>query len=305
MELINTYTNIGQADIDNIEECTDLQRRGLHQVTLSNIEPGDVPQIQVGSIAEVSGALYEAKENESIAGSAVNDVFNYIKLIPGTGIATPTWTQTVPTWSEAKQGWYGINANASHRYLNFKIWKHLATYYKYTFINNSNMFRFSNPSDIDIYSNLDITGDMDIVLGDMTMSGGDINIIEGGLNNYKATVIQPGIVSAARSSVGITYSSAALIKKPTMIDIQWTETVGSTSIGICTLQFSSNGSTAWVDILATAVKDVSSICAANPGYYRVAMEMTADGGGIIAYLSLRGVYGDVTVSGNTNVYEVI
>ena len=120
MILINTYSNVGQTDIDNMQLVTDDQRRGYHQVTLTEMDTTTIPQVAAGSMAEVGGALYEAQSNESISGSASTGT-NYIKLVPGTGVVTPTWTTTAPTWSDAKQGWYGTVASAGHRYLNFSM----------------------------------------------------------------------------------------------------------------------------------------------------------------------------------------
>lgn len=120
MDVVNEYSNITQTDIDSMQETLDAQRRGYHQVTLTEMDTTTIPQVAAGSMVEVGGSLYEAGSAESISGSASSGI-NYIYLVPGTDIVTPTWTTTAPTWSDAKQGWYGTGGSAGYRYIEFSV----------------------------------------------------------------------------------------------------------------------------------------------------------------------------------------
>jgi hypothetical protein len=128
--LVNTYGNVGNDDIDNMQVCLDDQRIGYHQLTLTEMYSTTIPQIAAGGRVEVGGALYKATADVDISGS-VSSGTNYIYLVPGTGVVTPTWTTTAPTWSDVKQGWYGTGASASYRYLKFTIEYDNPDYYKY------------------------------------------------------------------------------------------------------------------------------------------------------------------------------
>ena len=130
LELINTYGNVGNDDIDNMQVCLDDQRVGKHQLTLTEMDSTTIPQIAAGSIIEVGGALYKATAAVDISGSASSGT-NYIYLVPGTEVVTPAWTTTEPTWSDAKQGWYGAGGAAGYRYLEFKIEFSSPNYYKW------------------------------------------------------------------------------------------------------------------------------------------------------------------------------
>jgi hypothetical protein len=115
-----------------MQETIDAQRRGYHQAVLTEMDTATIPQIASGSIVEVAGSLYEATSNESISGSTAGIGTLYIKLVPGTGVVTPTWTAIVPTWDDAKQGWYGTGGSASHRYIKYRITQPVVgSYYKF------------------------------------------------------------------------------------------------------------------------------------------------------------------------------
>lgn len=116
MDLVNTYANVGEAILDNMQVTLDAQRRGYNRLTLTEIDTTTIPQIAAGSRIEVGGSLYQAASAESISGSATTGT-NYIYLVPGTNVVTPAWTTTAPTWSDAKQGWYGTGGSAGYRYI--------------------------------------------------------------------------------------------------------------------------------------------------------------------------------------------
>lgn len=133
MDLVNTYTNVGEAILDNMQLTTDYQRRGYHQVTLTEMDTTTIPQVAAGSMVEVGGSLYEADSNESISGSASSGT-NYIYLVPGSSIVTPTWTTTAPTWSDAKQGWYGTGGSAGYRSIGQVEYDGASAYYKKAYL---------------------------------------------------------------------------------------------------------------------------------------------------------------------------
>jgi hypothetical protein len=125
--------------------AVDSQRRGCHQVTLTEIDTTTIPQVAAGSMVEVGGSLYEADNNETIDTSfevdpAVGGADTYyICLVPTTGVVTPSWTTYAPEWSDAKQGWYGdgVNVAANCRYIKYKVEYDGSDYNKEYFLNNN------------------------------------------------------------------------------------------------------------------------------------------------------------------------
>ena len=93
------------------------QRAGYIQLSLTNFTTIAEPQIAAGSVVEISGSLYSFTCNQSITGWAgmINgDV--WIKLVPDAlNPCTAEFTQTAPTWSDAKQGWY--DSTGTDRYV--------------------------------------------------------------------------------------------------------------------------------------------------------------------------------------------
>lgn len=84
------------------------QRVGLSMLTITNFINDDEPAIASGSVVEISGSLYSFTANEAITGWAgMSDGLVWIKLVPdGTNPCTAEFTDTAPTWNDAKQGWY-------------------------------------------------------------------------------------------------------------------------------------------------------------------------------------------------------
>ena len=91
------------------------QRKGFISLSLTNYDNNSLPEISEGSYVEIAGALYGFTSNESIGGSATSSQKNYIMIDPST--ITAEWTTTAPTWSDAKQGWYGTGDDAEKRYV--------------------------------------------------------------------------------------------------------------------------------------------------------------------------------------------
>jgi hypothetical protein len=126
--------------------AVDSQRRGYHQVTLTEIDTTTIPQVAAGSMVEVGGSLYEADNNETIDTSfevdpAVGGADTYyICLVPTTGVVTPSWTTYAPEWSDAKQGWYGdgVNVAANCRYVAKCVYDGSSDYTNKEYINYNN-----------------------------------------------------------------------------------------------------------------------------------------------------------------------
>ena len=109
---------IGDSNIQSVMLTLDKTFKGLHQVSLTNYDNTSESQIAAGSVVENNGALYTFNSNESITGSP-SDGTVYIRLVPAGDTITAEYTNTKPTWSDSKQGWYGTGAHANKRYIEF------------------------------------------------------------------------------------------------------------------------------------------------------------------------------------------
>ena len=114
---INDYA-IGDQNIQSVMLTLDKAFKGFHQASLTNYNTTDESAIAAGSVVEVNGALYKFDSDESITGSP-SDGTVYIQLVPSGDTITAAYTNTAPTWSDSKQGWYGTGGSANYRYLEF------------------------------------------------------------------------------------------------------------------------------------------------------------------------------------------
>lgn len=130
---LNYYTNIDTSIID-LQNTMDAAFISTQKVSLTNWDNTSESQIAVGSILENNGILFQVTANTAISGSP-SDGHVYITLVPsgdpalGTATVTPTYTNTAPTWSDAKQGWYGTGGSATYGYLPFKFYKSTTNWY--------------------------------------------------------------------------------------------------------------------------------------------------------------------------------
>ncbi len=117
---INLYA-VGDVDLTALMNTVDLQRVTFQGLSLTNYDNTSLPAIAAGSLVEVAGALFKFASEEAITGwGSVAVGAAYIKLVPaGTDPDTVTaeFTDIVPSWVDAKQGWYGIGGAANHRYV--------------------------------------------------------------------------------------------------------------------------------------------------------------------------------------------
>lgn len=96
----------------------EYQRRGFIRLSLTNYDNSSLPQIAVGSLVEIEGSLFSFAANDSITGTPSTGT-NYIMLeVSGSGASQTVegvWTDTPPTWSDSRQGWY--DATGTKRYV--------------------------------------------------------------------------------------------------------------------------------------------------------------------------------------------
>lgn len=112
---------IGTTNIQYVTTKLDKVDTGLHTLSLTNYDSTSESAIAAGSRVEVNGAYYEFPTNETITGSP-SDGTVYIMLIPNGSSITAQYTNTAPTWSDSKQGFYGTGANANYRYAEFVLY---------------------------------------------------------------------------------------------------------------------------------------------------------------------------------------
>jgi len=201
---LNNYSSI-DSNILEMQLTEDASFIGQHTVSLTNYKTTTIPQIAAGSKVEVSGALYGFSSAESIGGSA-SDGVNYIVIIPNTTTCTAEWRQTAPTWSDAKQGYYGTGGSANYRYLNFKITKVGTSYTKQVYYYDDNVVL--NQADITTANILTGVIDSLTVTGDTNLSSGKKIYYDGvGHFGYDITgqVMRYKNVSVATNSSGMGY----------------------------------------------------------------------------------------------------
>lgn len=124
---VNNYA-IGDVNLTSVMSTLDDTRIGYCAVSLTNYATTGVPAIAAGSKVEVDGALFKFDSEEAIGGSPSNGTV-YIKLVPAGSSITAEFTNTAPSWSTEKQGWYSPTAGEeSCRYLPFGMTKSGSTY---------------------------------------------------------------------------------------------------------------------------------------------------------------------------------
>lgn len=123
---VNNYSQV-DSNILELQLTTDKTFKGYHQLTLTNYDNTTVPAIAAGSAIEVNGALFKFDSEEAITGSP-SDGTVYVTIVPGTTDCTAAFTNTAPTWSDSKQGWYGTGGSANYRYVEYVMTKSGSNY---------------------------------------------------------------------------------------------------------------------------------------------------------------------------------
>lgn len=103
------------AVLDNFITNETYFQRGFYAICFSEMATSSAPVIQLGSIIEIDGDLYEFNTNESITGTPSGVC--YVKCYESTGVLVAEYTSTAPAFNALKNGWYGTDAAASHRYI--------------------------------------------------------------------------------------------------------------------------------------------------------------------------------------------
>jgi hypothetical protein len=122
----------GDSNIQSVMLTLDKTFKGQHQVSLTNYNTTAESQVAAGSVIEIGGALYKFDSNESITGTP-SDGTVYIMAVPSGDSVTCAYTNTEPTWSDSKQGWYGTGGTVNNRYLEFVIVKSSSSWSKKIF----------------------------------------------------------------------------------------------------------------------------------------------------------------------------
>ena len=127
---VNNYA-IGDSDIEAVMLTTDQIYKGQCHVSLTEMSTTTVPKIAAGSWIENNGTLFKFDSDETLTGSP-SDGIVYIRIVPSTSTCTAEMTNTAPTWSDSKQGWYGTSGTANYRYIETTVSKLGSAYNKFT-----------------------------------------------------------------------------------------------------------------------------------------------------------------------------
>ena len=93
-------------------------RLGHFKLSLTEMDSTSEPEIAAGSIVEVDGSLiYFDADTEITDPDIVSDGTIYVKMYYDSGLIIVNYTETAPTFSSAKNGWYGTDASSGHRYI--------------------------------------------------------------------------------------------------------------------------------------------------------------------------------------------
>lgn len=85
-------------------EYTSFDKKGFYNIEFTNMDSLSAPAIAAGSAIGVGGVSYVFDSEEAITGSPSDGVV-YV-IITGGASATAAFTNTVPTWSASKNGYY-------------------------------------------------------------------------------------------------------------------------------------------------------------------------------------------------------
>lgn len=172
IEQLNYYSQT-DTSIEDMQFTLDKVFIGHHQVSLTNYNSTSESQIAAGSNIEVNGTFYKITTDTAISGSP-SDGTVYIYCVPsgdpslGTATFTPTYTNTAPTWSDSKQGWYGTGGSANYRYLEFIMTKSTTTWsnkriFLYDFnINELSLNEFTTKSNNSYFMLNNLTGSLSL-----------------------------------------------------------------------------------------------------------------------------------------------
>ena len=166
---INNYS-IGDNNFESVMLTLDQTFRNKHDCYSFS-----ATALKAGSVIEINGSLYPVTQDVTLPDMTSN---KYLMAVPtSAGTFTLLATSTAPTWSDAKQGFYGTSTTANYKYIAVKEG---TTIYKY----NDRPFYVGA-----IYADaLNLSGDItcdDITCDDITCDAIDAN----GLDCYTTDIL--------------------------------------------------------------------------------------------------------------------
>lgn len=290
--MANKISNFAEGDVNltALMQTMNAVYKGFGKVSLTEFDTALEPKIAAGSVIEVNGALYYFEENEEISGSPSNGTV-YVRLVPSSDsnsddFVYAEFTNTAPTWSDEKQGWY--DATGEYRYIPFKMSKYGSLYYDKRFL----IFEFTNEN---------------------------INR----LNSYDTDDTGIPIASIEADTNTIEYYEFYL-KKPCSCFLLWDQTSAGGSANSTTrvasldiYQYGAyrnitdyDGGT-WLDVTGPSengAKMSPSVITLNPGRYRIGTRGYYSGGSeiITVYLYATGVFGLASLDVNSvNIADIV
>ena len=128
---INNYS-IGDNNFESVMLTLDQAFRNKHDCYSFS-----ATALKAGSVIEINGSLYPVTQDVTLPNMTSN---KYLMAVPSSaGTFTLLATSTAPTWSDAKQGFYGTGVSANYKYLGVKDNSSIALYgvknVKHNFIN--------------------------------------------------------------------------------------------------------------------------------------------------------------------------
>ena len=273
------FTSFGAGDANATAFMTHLtaMTKGYNALSLTNMNNTTVPAIAAGSLIENNGALFKfdtetaISTTDPVTSATVADGLVYIMLVPSGSSISAVFTATAPTWSDSKQGWYGVGDYANNKYLAYNIVKSSASYTKRILIQEKSIFNYAASTSGNITTpNLNATSANVSILNMSTGAKHNGSFVAGyfddGTPYYKKTVsgtvssgtsltISHGVSSGLSNIKSITFSSY-WSSSSSIINIAPTSTVGgvtaasfgSSSISITVAAFPSGSVTVKCDI---------------------------------------------------------
>ncbi len=117
---INNYS-IGDNNFESVILTLDQTFRNKHDCYSFS-----ATALKAGSVIEINGSLYPVTQDVALPNMTSN---KYLMAVPSSaGTFTLMATSTAPTWSDAKQGFYGTSTTANYKYIAVKEG---STIYKY------------------------------------------------------------------------------------------------------------------------------------------------------------------------------
>ncbi len=112
IEQVNQF-GIGNTDFNSMMETLNKSYKGKSDITLSNYDNDLVPVVKAGSVFDNNGAIFIVNESDETPvdyGTISNSTKFY--LYYDESEVEFAYSETIPNWDDAKQGWYNANDRA-------------------------------------------------------------------------------------------------------------------------------------------------------------------------------------------------